>query len=90
MELAKEERSVREIVETTKKRIYMNERDKKEGKLGCFWRSKRKRVAWLCESFSLFSFCFSFSGFLEVSCLFGEREREGRRKGDILEREDCE
>jgi len=40
--------------------------------------------------FHCFLFCFSFSGFLEASCLFGEREKEGRRKGDILEREDCE
>jgi len=45
---------------------------------------------WLCESFPLFSFLFQFSGFLEASCLLGEREKEGRRKGDILEREDCE
>jgi len=60
VELAKEERSVREIVETTKKRIYMNEREKQEGKIGFFWRSKRKRVVWLCESFSLFSFLFQF------------------------------
>jgi hypothetical protein len=60
VELAKEERSVREIVETTKKRIYMNEREKQEGKIGFFSRSKRKRVVWLCESFSLFSFLFQF------------------------------
>jgi hypothetical protein len=42
------------------------------------------------RAFHCFLFCFSFSGFLEASCLLGEREKEGRRKSDILEREDCE